>query len=131
MSTKISGVEIKIAETSGLVTTTAFNTKLSEVESRIPSISGDVKIKDIKGKYFTTANCNKFTSDIRDVKIKWKELFNKSDIDKILINIDTKNTSNKTKHIKADKKLTLLTRKVARMSEKRYEMFLLQCLVCY
>ena len=72
MRTKISGVEIKIAERSGLVTTTAFNTKLSEVESKIPSISGDVKIKDIKGKYFTTANYNKFTSDIRDVKIKLK-----------------------------------------------------------
>ena len=111
------------------MTTTAFNTKLSEVESKIPSIGGDAKIKGIKGKYFTTANYNKFTSDILDVKIKLKELFNKLDIDKILININTKNTSNKTTHIEADKKLTLLTRKVAQMSEKRYEKFLLQCLV--
>ena len=68
MSTKISGVKIKISETSGLVTTTAFDTKLSEVESKIPSIGGDAKIKDIKGKNFTPANDNKFTSDILDVK---------------------------------------------------------------
>ena len=52
------------------MTTTAFNTKLSEVDSKIPSIGGDAKIKDIKGKYFTAANYNKFTSDILDVKIK-------------------------------------------------------------
>ena len=70
MSTKISGVEIKISEKSSLVTTTAFNTNLSEVESKIPSIGGDAKIKYIKGKYLTTANYSKFTSDILDVKIK-------------------------------------------------------------
>ena len=52
------------------MTTTAFNTNLSEVESKIPSIGGDAKIKYIKGKYLTTANYSKFTSDILDVKIK-------------------------------------------------------------
>ena len=39
-------------------------------------------LKNIEGKYFTTANYDKFTSDIRDVKIKQKELVNKSYIDK-------------------------------------------------
>ena len=73
----------------------------------------DDNIKDIEGKYFTTADYNKFTSDILDVKIKQKELVNKSDIDKKLINVNKKITSNKTKHIEADKKLTDLTKEVA------------------
>ena len=66
----------------------------------------------------TTANYNKFTSEILDLKIKQKELVNKSDIDKKLINIKNKITSNKTKHIWANKKLTDLTKKVAQISEK-------------
>ena len=32
----------------------------------------DVKIKEIEGKYFTSADYNKFTSDIFDSKIKEK-----------------------------------------------------------
>ena len=37
-------------------------------------------INNIEGKYFDTADYNKFTSDILDAKIKQKELVNKSDI---------------------------------------------------
>ena len=48
-------------------------------------------------KIFTTAEYNKFTKDILDVKVKQKELANKSDIDKKLININNKITSKKTK----------------------------------
>ena len=98
---KISGVENKITNTSSLVTITVLNTKINEVENKIPSVSGlvkktdyDAKIKDIEGKYFTTADYNKFTSG---VKIKQKELVNKSDIDKKLINLNKKITSNKTR----------------------------------
>ena len=61
------------------MTTAVLNTKISEVENKISSISGSVKktdydnkIKDIEGKYFTTADYNKFASDILDVKIKQK-----------------------------------------------------------
>ena len=60
-----------ISDASGLVTTTVLNTKISEIENKIPSLSGlvkqtdyDAKIKEIGGKYFTTAAYNKFTSDI-------------------------------------------------------------------
>ena len=72
------------------------------------------------GKYFTTADYNKFTSNILDVKLKQKELVNKSGIDKKLININKKITSNKTKHVEAEKKITNLTNKVAQISEKGY-----------
>ena len=37
-----------------------------------------------------------------------------------MININKKMTSNKTKHIEADKKLTDLTKKVAQILEKGY-----------
>ena len=72
------------------------------------------------GKYFPTADYNKFTSNILDVKLKQKELVNKSGIDKKLININKKITSNKTKHVEAEKKITNLTNKVAQISEKGY-----------
>ena len=32
----------------------------------------DAKITDIEGKYFTTADCNKYLNDIMDAKIKQK-----------------------------------------------------------
>ena len=100
-----------------------MNTKISEVENKISSVSSlvkktnyDVKIKSIEGKYWTTADFIKFTSDIFGVKIKQKELINKSDIDRKLININKKITSSKTKHIEADKKLIDLTKQVAEIS---------------
>ena len=120
LNTKISEVENKTPDTSGLVTTNVLNTKVSEVENKIPSDSRSVnktnydgKIKDVEGKYFTTPDYNKFTGDILDVKKKRKKLVNKSDIDKKLININEKITSNKTKHIEAD-----LTKKVSQISKK-------------
>ena len=71
------------------MTAAVLNTQISEVENKIPSVSGlvnktdyDAKIKDIEGKYFTTADYNKFKSNIVDAKIKEKKLVNKSDIDK-------------------------------------------------
>ena len=62
---------IKKTDASVLVTTTVSNTKIKEVENKTPSASGLVKnTDDIGGKYFTTADYNKFTSDILDAKIK-------------------------------------------------------------
>ena len=50
----------KIPNTSGLATTTLFNTKISEVENKTSSVSGlvkktdyDAKIKHTEKKYFT------------------------------------------------------------------------------
>ena len=40
----------------------------------------DAKMSGIKGKYVTTSDYNKITSDMFDAKIKQKELVNKSDI---------------------------------------------------
>ena len=56
------------------MTATVLNTNFSEVEIKIPSLSGLVKktdsgaeIKYIEGKYFTTAGYDKSISDILDV----------------------------------------------------------------
>ena len=43
-------------------------------------------MKDIDGKYITAVDYNKFTNGILHIKVKQKELVNKSDIDKKLRN---------------------------------------------
>ena len=61
----------------GLATTAVINTKVGGVENKIPDVNDlvnkkddDAKISDIEGKYFTTSDYNKFTSNILDAKIK-------------------------------------------------------------
>ena len=53
------------------MTAVALNTKICEVENKIPDVSGlvqktdyNAKISEAEGKYFTTAGYNKFTSNI-------------------------------------------------------------------
>ena len=77
------------------MTTTVIKTKISEVENKIANVRGlvkktdyDAKISNIVGKYITTSNDNEFTSDILDVKIKQKELVNKSNISNLVKNSD-------------------------------------------
>ena len=92
---KLMKLRTKIPDTSGLVSTTVLNTQIGEVENKIPCVSGFVKKTDYDAKI---KDCNKFTSDILGVKVKQKELVNKSDINKKPINSNKKVTSNKTKH---------------------------------
>ena len=63
------------------MTTTDLNTKVSEVEKSglAKKLDYDAKILETEGKYFTTSDYNKFTSDILYAKIKQEELVNKSD----------------------------------------------------
>ena len=86
LNTKISEVENKIPNTSGVVTTTVLNTKIGEVDSKIPGVSGlvrktdyNTKISDIKAKYFTISDYNKFAEEILDAKMKEKGLVDKFD----------------------------------------------------
>ena len=61
-----------------LVTTTAHNTKIEDVENKIPDASGllnkktvyNDKISDIEGKYFANCDNNKFTGETLDTKLK-------------------------------------------------------------
>ena len=61
----------------GLLTTGVLNTKIGEVDNKIPDVSKlikkadyDAKIKDTERKHFTTADYNKFTSSTRAAEIK-------------------------------------------------------------
>ena len=61
------------------MTTTVLDTKIEESHNEIYNTSVlvnktdyDAKILEIQEKYFTTADYNKFTSDILDAKMKKK-----------------------------------------------------------
>ena len=92
---KINEIEGKIPSISGLATTTA----LTAVENKIPDVSNfvkkkvyDAEILDIKSKYFTTDDCNRFTSEKLDLKIKKKDyLVNLTLLDSLTIVIWIKN----------------------------------------
>ena len=86
LNTKISEVENKIPNTSGVVTTTGLNTKIGEVDSKIPGVNGlvrkidyNTKTSDIKAKYFIISDYNKFAEEILDAKMKEKGLVDKFD----------------------------------------------------
>ena len=108
MEKKVGDVDQKIGDDSGLVTTTALDTKIKEVDNKIPHLGVLVKKADyaikmleIGRKYFTFSDYNKFTSDILDAKINQTEFVNKSDVSNLVKNSDlntkTCNISNLTR----------------------------------
>ena len=92
---------IKISDTSGLVTTTVLNTKISEVKDRIPGHS----------KYITTQELNKLTAENVAARLTQANLVNKTDFDNKLIRFNRKYTSSKTKYLKVLGKLNSLPAK--------------------
>ena len=86
---------------SGSVTSTVLHTKISYVENKIPNVSGllkktyDAKISDNEGKYFTTSDYSKCTSEILDARTKQKESVNKSDISNLIKNSDVNTLASK------------------------------------
>ena len=93
LNNKISKAENKIPDTSGLATTDVLNIKIGEVGNKIPDVSKLLKktdcntvIKDTNRKYFTTADYNKFTSNILDTDIKQKQLVSESNISDLINN---------------------------------------------
>ena len=68
ISRKIGNVEKKIPYIAGLVSTAVLNTKIRGVKNKICDVINksknyDAKIKQNKGKYFITADYNKFMSE--------------------------------------------------------------------
>ena len=92
---------IKISDTSGLVTTTVLNTKISEVKDRIPDHS----------KYITTQELNKLTAENVAARLTQANLVNKTDFDNKLTRFNRKYTSSKTKYLKVLGKLNSLPAK--------------------
>ena len=101
MNTKISEVENKIPNTSSLVTTTVHNTKISESKNKVPN----------HDKCITTPEFNKLTAENFTARLKQANLVTKTDFDNKLTSFNRKITSNKTKHLEVQKKLDSLIRK--------------------
>ena len=83
LNTKVSEVENKMPNTSSLVTTTVLNTKINEVENKIPD----------HAKYITTQEFNKLVTEHFAAKLKQTNLMNKTDFDNKLISFNRKITS--------------------------------------
>ena len=72
-----------------------MNTKISEVENKIPNVTNlvkkndyDAKLFGTEEKYFATADYDKFTSETFDAKIKQSKLVKKSDTSNLVKNSD-------------------------------------------
>ena len=91
----------KIPNTSGLVTKTVLNTKISEAENKIPDL----------GKYITAQEFNKLTAESLTARLKQADLVSQTDFDKKLTSFNKGFTSNKTKQLEVQKKLNSLITK--------------------
>ena len=80
------------------MTTTVLNTKITEVEYKIPN----------HDKYITTPEFNKLTAENFTARLKQANLLTKTDFDKKLTSFNRKITSNKTKYLEAQKKINSL-----------------------
>ena len=96
--------------TSSLVTTSALNTKISEVENKVPDTKNLVT-KNVENKicnqdkYITTPEFNKLTAESFAARLKQADLVNKTDFDNKLTTFNRRITWKKTKHLKVEKKL--------------------------
>ena len=97
-NTKISEVDNKIPDTSSLVTTTVLNTKIREIENKIPD----------HAKCITTQGINKLTAENFTPRLKEADLVSKSYFDNKLISLNKRIISHKTKHLEVQKKLNCL-----------------------
>ena len=95
LNTKISEVENKLPDTGSLVTPTVLNTKISEVENKIPD----------HDKYITTPEFNKLTAEHFAARLKQADLGNKTDFNNKVTSFNKRITSNKIKHLEVQKKL--------------------------
>ena len=93
MNTKIGKTENKITNATNLVTKTVLNTKLREVQNKVP----------YHAKYITTQEFNKVTAENFAARLKQGDLVSKADFDNKL-NFDKRLISNKTKHLNVQKK---------------------------
>ena len=122
-------LEEKILDTIKLPKTWDYNAKVSEIERKIPSISGlaktpsisnlvmktdyhtkiseiEKKLRDHKhGKYITTPEFNMLTAENFAARLAQANLITKTDFDAKLSSLNRKITSNKTKHLVIENEL--------------------------
>ena len=100
-NTKISEVENKIPNTSSLVTTTVLSTKISEVENKIPDHI----------KYITSPEFNMLAVENFTARLKVANSVTKNDFDNKLTSFSRKITPNKIKYLEVRKRLNSLITK--------------------
>ena len=108
-NTKISKIEGRIPSITGLDTTaalTAVTNKISDVSNLVKKADYDTKILDFERKYVTASDNNKFTSQTLDAKIKQKRLVDKSAVAGFINNTDL------------DKKVAALAKKAELKAEQ-------------
>ena len=98
LNTKIIEVENKIPNNSGLVSKTGLNAKGSEVENKIPGNS----------EYISTHEFKTLTAKHFVAKLKQADLVNRTDFDYWPTDFNKPITSNKTKHLEVQNKLNSL-----------------------
>ena len=88
-------------DTSGLVTTTVLNTKISQAENKTSN----------HDQYITTPEFNKLTAESFAARLTQAHLLSTTDFDNKLKSFNKRITSNKTKHLEVQKKLNSLITK--------------------
>ena len=83
----LTAVENKIPDFSNLVKKTDYNTKIREIENKVSGHD--------HGKYITTSEFNKLTTEIFTARLTQAHLVTKKDFDDKLINLNRKINSNK------------------------------------
>ena len=91
----------KIPDTCGIVTPSVLNTKISEVENKIPDYA----------KYIANQELNKSTAENFAARLTQANSVSKTDFDNKLISFNRKFTSNKRKYLEVLIKLNNLTTK--------------------
>ena len=91
----------KIPDTCGIVTPSVLNTKISEVENKIPDYA----------KYIANQELNKSTAENFAARLTQANSVSKTDVDNKLISFNRKFTSNKRKYLEVLIKLNNLTTK--------------------
>ena len=118
-TTTLTAVEIKIPNVSNLVRKTDYNTKISEIEKKITDYSHD--------KYITTPEFNKLTAGYFAGRLTQANLTSKNGIadlikktyfDDKLKKSNENVTSNKTKYVLVENKLSELSKKIKAISTK-------------
>ena len=89
LNTKISEIENKIPNTSSLVATTILNTKISKAENKIPN----------HDKYITTPKFNKLTAENVTVRLNQANVVTKTDFDNKLTSFNRIIISSKKKYL--------------------------------
>ena len=93
----LTAVKNEIPNISGLVKTTDYNTKITEIKKKLSDHNHD--------KYITTPEFNKLTAENFAVKLKQANLVTKADFDDKLNIHNQKINSNKTNHLLVENQL--------------------------